>query len=198
MGAVAWVAPGDTLHEVWRGPPPPTASTPGRGGGGAGLTCPNPKCSSTAVDVLESRLLSNGTRRRRYACLACRYRWTFWDGPRPKPGFRSKPRGPRRQRPPLTSDEVRLVLTSPLGPTVLATQLDCCRQTIDDIRTGKRRSNEWPELPRRLRQPMPKPDGPSCDQCQHWAGTVCEFDLPDPLEEGPGFAADCSLFDPRR
>lgn len=43
--------------------------------------------------------------------------------------------------------------------------------------------------------PEPEAGAPSCTNCTHWDGK-CGMGFPDPLEEGPGFAADCSLYAP--
>lgn len=55
--------------------------------------------------------------------------------------------------------------------------------------------------PRPKRQPVaPEPPAapagePSCYACEHWRGCECSFKFPDPHEEGPGFAADCDLYE---
>ena len=36
----------------------------------------------------------------------------------------------------------------------------------------------------------------SCHDCQHWRGKSCGMGFPDPVEEGPKFAVDCSLYEP--
>jgi hypothetical protein len=36
---------------------------------------------------------------------------------------------------------------------------------------------------------------PSCHICAHWQSNECGFKFPDPFEEGPGFAADCDLYE---
>ena len=72
-------------------------------------------CDSNDAKVIESRLCNNGTRRRRYRCLCCDYRWTHWDGPKPIQGLmkagRSVSSGRGRQT---TEEEVRRVLLAPL------------------------------------------------------------------------------------
>lgn len=55
--------------------------------------------------------------------------------------------------------------------------------------------------PRPKRQPAPPEppaaaaDRPSCHACAHWRDHRCGFDFPDPLEEGPGFGAECDLYE---
>jgi hypothetical protein len=43
--------------------------------------------------------------------------------------------------------------------------------------------------------PPPEPDELSCYRCKLWNGEECRMGFPDPIEEGPGFARDCSLFE---
>jgi hypothetical protein len=43
-------------------------------------------------------------------------------------------------------------------------------------------------------KPPPKAGEPSCDHCRFWEEEECGMGFPDPIEEGPGFARDCSLF----
>ena len=40
-------------------------------------------------------------------------------------------------------------------------------------------------------------DKPSCYICAHWQNRECDFKFPDPIEEGPEFAADCDLYKER-
>jgi hypothetical protein len=98
---------------------------------------------------------------------------------------------PSPRRPPLTPDEVRLILTSSLGSPALAQQLGCSKQAVCAVRRGRSHASVWPELPRR----SAASGGPTCLECQHWARGACGLGLPDPIEEGPGFAEDCSLFE---
>ena len=98
---------------------------------------------------------------------------------------------PSPRRPPLTPDEVRLILTSSLGSPALAQQLGCSKQAVCAVRRGLSHADIWPDLPRR----PTAGDRPSCYRCQHWARSACGLGLPDPIEEGPGFAEDCSLFE---
>ena len=162
------------------------------------MSCP--VCSRNAIDVLESRLCANGTRRRRYVCLGCDHRWTIWDGPRPRRGH-APGAGPkkRRHRPPLSPEEVRLVLTSPLNCTAMARQLGCSKQAVSLIRRGQIHADLWPELPRQLSQAQAEAQpvgGLSCYGCRSWRDGRCIEDMPDLLTEGPSFAADCPFFTP--
>lgn len=159
------------------------------------MTIDCPSCKSSHTRVIETRALKDGGRRRRHHCHVCEHRWTTWIGELPRHGRRPDARPGHRTKPPLTEDDVRLVLTSPLSSVKLARQLGRSKETIAAIRRGVLHANTLPELPRR--QPMRRPgDGPSCRNCAHWAGDSCGMGFPDPIEEGPAFAADCSLYEP--
>ena len=157
------------------------------------MTSSCPGCGSGRTAVIETRLRQTGGRRRRHECCDCQHRWTTWvEGP-------PLPRRPRAsssgRRPPLTIDEVRLVLTSPLSGVELSRQLGCTPQSITAIRRGESHASSLPELPRRLMRPRYSKGGPSCRDCRHWSdATACGIGLPDPMEEGPAFAADCTLY----
>lgn len=151
-----------------------------------------PICSSEHLEVLESRLCSNGSRRRRYVCCNCEHRWTSWSGPRPRiggePGV-SRPSPPRQ--PPLSDAEFEAVLLSRDIPhRRMAQQLGRSAEAIRQIRIGGSHQNRMPHLAR-WREFTSKL---SCYHCAHWIQRRCSFGLPDPLEEGPSFAADCDLY----
>lgn len=157
------------------------------------VDCSN--CNSSLTEVIESRLCSNSTRRRRHCCLNCGYRWTSWDGPRPEPGKHATVR--RRQtvhRPDrLTDDQVRLILERrDLSAKGLAKELGRTRQAICQIRRGDTYRDVLPEVPRWDNSNL---QVVSCHNCIHWRNR-CGMDFPDPIEEGPGFAVDCSFYKP--
>lgn len=158
-----------------------------------------PTCDSTLADVLESRKLTNGTRRRRYVCQACGHRWTVWDGDRPERKGAMLPRrqaAKRNTRPPLTDEQVRCVLIRvDLSHRDVAELIDVPADTVRAIRAGRLYRNIHPELMRRNdTRPRPAVVGPSCERCANWTGSGCNFGFPDPLLEGPGFASDCDLY----
>jgi transposase-like protein len=160
------------------------------------MDCQN--CHSTDTEVLESRKNSTG-RRRRHACKACGFRWTSYDGE--PPGRRGgAPKGkPMTQRPPLTAAEVKQILLSQQGHRTLALAMGRSPETVRQVRLGIIRANVHPEIAR-WQKPAPKPkpgEGPSCYACQHW-NERCTMGYPDPLEEGPAFAADCAIYAPDR
>jgi transposase-like protein len=137
-----------------------------------------PSCDHSNTRVIESRPRGDGSRQRQHECLQCGHRWS------------TGKRDDRKTRSPLTADEVRLCLESPLPIRQIAKQLGCSREAVSQVQRGKIHANLWPELPRRASRA-----GVSCHQCQHWARASCGMGLPDPIAEGPGFARDCSLFE---
>ena len=152
-------------------------------------------CGSDNVDVIESRLCNNGTRRRRHRCLSCGYRWTEWDGPRPTQGRMagSHSVSSRRSRQ-TTEEEVRRILLAPAGVTNvrLAREMDFSPEWVRRIRIGLSCVNICPELKRG--KPIPgSAKGRSCYSCFYWNSGCC-FGFPEPFEEGPGYAQYCSLF----
>lgn len=153
------------------------------------------KCGAAVSRILESRPLREGGRRRRKSCHSCGHRWTEYvdaegkpcERPRiPDPVWLWKPR-PRK----LTEAEVLRVLTEELGDREMAEAVGVSRQMVAQIRTGAAWATFRPELPRRETRPR----GRSCERCRHWIGTVCDFGFPDPIEEGPEAANDCSMYD---
>lgn len=153
------------------------------------MSCP--VCSSDQLRVIESRPLANGTKRRRHHCENCQHRWTSWDGPRLKPGrLPGAAAPPKVYRPRLTEDEVRLILTSPDSSTKLGRQLGRTREAIAQVRRGESYSRVLPELPRWQIQRRTE----SCHDCIHWLADRCGMGFPDPLLEGPLFAADCAAY----
>ena len=158
------------------------------------MTANCPSCSSSHTRVIESRVLYNGARRRRYHCHSCAHRWTAWNGDRPLPGRRPAARGGNGgNKPPLTEDQVRLVLTSDLSAVKLARQLGRSSEAIAAIRRGTLHQYTLPEIPRwpARRRTL------SCHGCNHWRDGRCGMGFPDPIDDGPGFAEDCAVYQPR-
>jgi hypothetical protein len=152
-------------------------------------------CGSSNAHVIESRICDNGTRRRRYSCLSCSYRWTYWDGPRPIKGRVTGNRniGPKRGCR-TTEEEVKRILLAPLDTTnvELAREMDFSAEWVRRIRVGLSCANVCPEL-ERLRSVPNGAEGRSCYNCLYWS-PGCDFGFPDPCKEGPGYAQDCDLF----
>jgi transposase-like protein len=158
------------------------------------MTSNCPSCSSSHTRVIETRPVRNGGRRRRHLCHNCQHRWTTWTGERPPQGRVPNARKGRRTKPPLTEDEVRLVLTSPLSSVKLARELGRSKEAVAAIRRGDLHAKVLPELPRRQAKRRAIPEL-SCHACAHWRSSECGMGFPDPIEEGPAFAADCSLYE---
>lgn len=153
-----------------------------------------PSCDATHTRVLEVRPCANGTKRRRYCCLSCDYRWTVWDGDRPMKGGRPGHRQSIRTQPSI--DDIRLVLTrrdlnNKQAGNIIGRSAECVRQ----IRCGKSRASTLPDLIRfNATDQQPASDGPNCLECKEWRNGRCSFGFPDPLVEGLTFAADCDLY----
>jgi hypothetical protein len=149
-----------------------------------------PECSSTDTAVIESRIMPYG-RRQRVLCRGCSHRWTHRVGDPQQVRTHA-----RRDAGALTEDEVRLVLTSPLSGAKLARELGRSKEAINAIRRGTFHAKTLPELPRRQAKRRVVPEL-SCHVCAHWRSSECGMGFPDPIEEGPAFAADCSLYEAR-
>lgn len=93
--------------------------------------------------------------------------------------------------PKLTDEQVREILTQ-LGTSdeLMGQRMGRTREAIRQVRNGISYVSRCPDLPRRTKQV----DGLTCATCRHWQGR-CGFDLPDPVEEGIGFARDCALYE---
>lgn len=146
--------------------------------------CPN--CFGRAF-VIETRHDHAGGTRRRFQCAECRYRWTVWNGEAPPPAA-----------PAAAIDEaaVRDILTSTGTHAEVADRYRVSASTIGQVRRGELHASIAPELQRwdrkgarGLRQ--------VCTNCQYWSDARCDLGFPDPLEEGPSFARDCSTYAPR-
>ncbi len=157
------------------------------------MTCP--ACGDPSERVLESQRIRYGARRRRKECNACEHRWTEYadehgnaiERPKSRP-----PSKPRTRKPTKLDDAAVLrMLTSDETDTALAREHGVSRQMVSMIRTGQNWARFRPEIPRR----EAKPRGRTCENCRHWLGEACDFGFPDPIEDGLGVAADCSMYD---
>lgn len=155
-----------------------------------------PSCGSEHVEVIETRICSNRTRRRRHGCLTCKHRWTTWSGDRPPvggvPGKRKRPQ-PRRSA--LTDEQIRTILLSrDLNNAEMGRMMNRSPEAIRQIRIGTTSSHRLPKIPRWNQESSPQPGIRSCYGCKNWDAGKCSFGFPDPLEEGPEFALDCDLY----
>lgn len=154
-----------------------------------------PSCNSSCTEVLETRLCNNDTRRRRHCCQNCSHRWTTWDGPKPRPGVRMTLCSCKGMKMPdrLTDDQVRMILEHrDISTRQLARDLGRSEEAIRQVRRGQVYRDVLPEI---RRWSTRKTHGMSCHVCVHWSGK-CKMGFPDPEEEGLGFAADCSFYEP--
>ncbi len=90
----------------------------------------------------------------------------------------------------LNAQQVRAIIGSSESHSALGRIYGCSRETIRQIRAGQLYRDVLPEGYR----PPPGPGDPSCERCQEWRGDYCSLGFPDPIEEGVGFARDCSLY----
>jgi len=88
------------------------------------------------------------------------------------------------------ADTIAAIIASPDSHRALGKRHGVSGETIRQIRIGKIYRDLLPGNYR----PPPKPGDPSCEHCRFWEVEQCGIGFPDPLEEGPGFARDCSLF----
>lgn len=85
---------------------------------------------------------------------------------------------------------IKIIRESMDGRRKLAKQYGCSPEMIRQIRHGVVYKDLLPEG---FRAP-PKQSDPSCERCRYWQADACGMGFPDPAEEGPGFARDCSLY----
>ena len=138
--------------------------------------------------VRRTERCSNGAIRRRHQCQSCGYRWTTHEGEPPGrrggwPAGASWGDRPRN----LSAAEVKCILTSEGSIRQIARAVGRSHPAVAAVVMGRTHADLFPHLPRRT--------SASCLQCGHWRGR-CNLGFPDPLEEGPGFAADCSSYLP--
>jgi hypothetical protein len=89
-----------------------------------------------------------------------------------------------------SAEQVAAIIASTETHRALGKLYGCSRETIRQIRVGKIYRDVLPEG----YYPPPGPGDPSCERCQEWRGEACSLGFPDPIEEGLGFARDCSLY----
>jgi Predicted transcriptional regulator, consists of a Zn-ribbon and ATP-cone domains len=165
-------------------------------------TCPS--CSSSRTTTVDSRPITAGGRRRRHHCHICSNRWTIFvdsDGriiPTPPRQKQQTGRGRPSKRRRFTDDQVLLILTSPQRSlNDLTRELGTNHETVRLVRIGMTYLDVHPELPRQRSGPRETPEV-SCLRCRNWDDGECRIGFPDPIEEGPEFAADCDHFSPRK
>lgn len=140
-------------------------------------------CQSTSTSVIRSRVSKDGKRWRLVRCHNCGHCTDYVGG---KPLLQQ-----RRRR--FDDAGIRQILLSAESHSAVAAKHGCTRELIRQIRIGKVYRSTLPDVPRWIVQKR----GPVCTQCKHWADEVCEMGFPDPIDEGVGFAADCSMYERR-
>lgn len=148
---------------------------------------PCPCCDSHLTTTSQSVLLRDSRRRRRHLCKICNHRWTTWEGT--SQPYERKPSPRRHGR--IPDATVARILEDNRSLATWALELGVSRELIRRIRVGINYKDSCPDLLRRN-------NGASCHNCQQWAQGACRFGFPDPLVEGPGFAAECDLFELRQ
>jgi hypothetical protein len=95
----------------------------------------------------------------------------------------------------LNAEQVAAVIASAESHRALGQIYGVSGECIRQIRQGIIYRDLLPEGYR----PPPRRGDPSCERCREWLGpdaaNPCGMGFPDPIEEGPGFARDCSLFE---
>jgi len=91
----------------------------------------------------------------------------------------------------LNAEQVAAVIASAESHRALGQIYGVSGECIRQIRQGIIYRDLLPEGYR----PPPRRGDPSCERCKLWEGESCGMGFPDPLEEGPGFARDCSLYE---
>ena len=137
-----------------------------------------PKCGNFSLMSMRTRI-RNFRRHRLIGCKSCDFR--EW---RPDADIEQ----PRLRR--FDAATVKKIRASPDGRRILAQQYGCSEELIRAIRAGQVYRDL---LPDGFRAP-PKPGDPNCEHCLHWSVDACGMGFPDPAEEGPSFARDCSVF----
>jgi hypothetical protein len=101
----------------------------------------------------------------------------------------------------LNAEQVRQILTTyHLTNADMARQLGCCsREAVRTIRQGLSYRNVCPEIPRwQARRHARATAEHDCRLCKHWRHGGCDLGFPDPIEDGLGFAKECSCYAPER
>ena len=145
-----------------------------------------PECGGVMI-TLYSRIVA-AKRYRRFQCKACGHRLSLGGDNADQQIYRysREPRPTRR----FDAATIKAIRESLEGRRVLAKQYGCSQTMIRDIVSGRSYKDLLPEGFRR----PPKPGDPSCTSCRHWQADACCMGFPDPAEEGPAFARDCSLY----
>jgi hypothetical protein len=150
-----------------------------------------PECGAEkAFSTITSRMIK-GQRYRQKQCRVCGYRTSEHGGEPVAPG-RAVNRGSRAKDRKFNAEQIAeiLALKGTMTQRAIGQMFGCSGETIRQIFAGML----YQDLAPGSYRPPPKPGEPSCEHCRFWEVEHCGIGFPDPLEEGPGFARDCSLF----
>ena len=146
-----------------------------------------PKCGGVMATI-RSRIVA-AKRYRRFECRSCGHRLSLGgDNADQQIDRYSRNPDPATRR--FDAATIKAIRESLDGRRVLAKQYGCSETMIRDIVSGKSYKDLLPEG---FRAP-PGAGDPSCERCRYWQADACGMGFPDPAEEGPGFARDCSLY----
>jgi len=146
-------------------------------------------CGSEDVTIIRSRVQTGGIRVRLVVCKSCKQSSEHWTDPPPKRKIGGK--GNYR----FNDDNLREILLSRCRHAEMALAMQCSSELIRQIRIGMLYAARCPEVPRWGQQAAPPQiSEQNCYRCKHWSNDDCGMGFPDPLQEGPGFARDCSLY----
>jgi hypothetical protein len=145
-----------------------------------------PECGGVMATI-NSRIVA-AKRYRRFECRSCGHRLSL-GGDNADQAIDRYSRDPRPTRR-FDAATIKAIRESPDGRRVLAKQYGCSETMIRDIVAGRSYRDLLPEG---FRSP-PCAGDPSCMSCRYWKAEACGMGFPDPAEEGPAFARDCSLY----
>lgn len=146
-----------------------------------------PECGGRMATI-RSRVHPSG-RIRRFECRTCGHRMSLGGENADQPVDRhARNIDPSIRR--FDAATIKAIRESTDGRRVLAKQYGCSQTMIRDIVAGRCYKDLLPEG---FRSP-PKPGDPNCERCRYWEANACGMGFPDPVEEGPSFARDCSLY----
>ena len=143
-----------------------------------------PECGGLGMTI-QSRMTTEGQRRRRHECQNCKHRWSTWSmlqlGEAPMPKAHRKP-----QKRALSDEQLLevLVTRSKVPASVLAREWGISSWPIWQARRGLGYTDRLPHLAR----------GIGCMTCTSWRSYGCGLGFPEAHLEGPGFAAECAAF----
>lgn len=140
------------------------------------------ECRSSACKVIESRLLLDGTRRRRWHCFDCANRWTTHGQDAGPAKARRKPKPRLHGSRTLTNAQAAEIMLSDLPIRELARVYDMTHQAITLIRAGRVYRDVYASLGLERH---------GCQSCKFW-DTKCTFGFP---EAGGTFSNECTLYE---